>query len=142
LLLVFYLQCPRGTYTSSFNSDPACTPCNRGVTTQLEGSTSPEMCDRAIQGFYYLAANQSAAPCPLHTFNSNETVLDGCTDCPYGWRTQQEGADGLGACLAPPGFELKPGAAAITECDIGFYKPGFNRNNCTKVKSFRQYMYL
>eukprot|EP00775_Hariotina_reticulata_P003781 gene3781-4040_t len=125
-------QCPRGTYSTELNTQPACTPCNEGVTTVTEGSTSPALCNRALKGYYYVSADFSAVSCPLHTYNDNETTLSYCTDCPYGWKTQKEGADGMGSCLAPPGFELKDGADAITECEIGFYKSDWNRNNCTK----------
>jgi hypothetical protein len=87
-----------------------------------------------LKGHYYVSEDFSAVPCPLNTYNANETTLPYCTDCPFGWLTQKEGADGAGSCLAPPGFELKDGNDNITECEIGFYKADWNRNNCTKVQ--------
>lgn len=52
---------------------------------------------------------------------------------PAGWRTQDVGATGLAFCLAPPGYELVDGSAAISKCPIGAYKEGWNRNPCLPV---------
>jgi hypothetical protein len=50
-------------------------------------------------------------------------------------RTRVIGTTGQGDCLAPPGYELVPGFAFITECEPGFYKPDWNRNPCTPVSN-------
>jgi hypothetical protein len=36
--------------------------------------------------------------------------------------------------MAPPGYELKEGADWISECEIGFYKEGWNKNPCSPVR--------
>jgi hypothetical protein len=45
-----------------------------------------------------------------------------CSPCDFGYYTRGEGAAGNAECLAPPGWELKPGASLITECEVGYYK--------------------
>jgi hypothetical protein len=50
-----------------------------------------------------------------------------------GYQTRMEGAGGNAECMAPPGFELKDGAEWISECEIGFYKEGWNKNPCIPV---------
>eukprot|EP00775_Hariotina_reticulata_P003780 gene3780-4039_t len=46
--------------------------------------------------------------------------------------TRLPGADGVGACLAPPGSELKSGSTEISPCEVGWYKPDWNRNPCVR----------
>jgi hypothetical protein len=124
---VVLLQCPKGTYTTELNIQPACTPCNDGVTTEAEGSASALACNRAIVGHYFISANLSAAKCPVHTYKNQESAADSCTPCPFGWMTRQLGADGVGSCLAPPGTELRNGSTEISPCAVGWYKADWNR---------------
>lgn len=56
-----------------------------------------------------------------------------CPACVAGWRTKDIGTKGLSDCLAPPGYELIPGFAAISECSIGFFKSDWNRRPCEPV---------
>jgi hypothetical protein len=35
--------------------------------------------------------------------------------------------------MAPPGYELREGAEWISECEIGFFKEGWNKNPCIPV---------
>lgn len=127
--------CPKGTYSTGLNSAPACTACPTGITTDSEGRTSPGDCKFAMRGFYMVNAT-AAEPCPVNTFNDDSSPLtagQACAACPNGWKTKLPGADGEALCLAPPGYELKAGAAAISECEPGAYKADWNRNNCTVV---------
>eukprot|EP00775_Hariotina_reticulata_P013894 gene13894-14013_t len=129
--------CTQGTYSTDLNKDPACTPCNEGVTTAFENSKRAADCALVLPG-YYISAPQTASRCPLHTYKDTVTNATSCTPCPFDYRTRVQGATGQGDCLAPPGYELVPGFAFITECEPGFYKPDWNRNPCTKVGSRQQ----
>jgi hypothetical protein len=122
-------KCPKGTYTDGLNTKAVCDACANGVTTAGEGSTSVAACDRAIKGYKYTGAN-TADKCDLHTYSDAENTAATCTPCPFGWKTQADGADGLALCLAPPGYEQAAVNATITECAEGSYKEGWNRNPC------------
>lgn len=78
-------KCPKGTYTTDLNRAGVCTPCNEGVTTAAEGSTSAAACDRAIAGYFYNGTG-TAEVCPINTYNAGETTADSCTACPNGER--------------------------------------------------------
>eukprot|EP00775_Hariotina_reticulata_P006225 gene6225-6462_t len=121
--------CPKGTYTDSLNSAIACTPCNPGVTTAAEGSTSEAACDRAIKGYKYTNPN-TAEKCDLNTYNDADNSNNACTPCSYGMLTRDLGATGPAECLAPPGWAQPSSSADIAECAINYYKEGWNRNPC------------
>ena len=76
-------KCPKGTYTTDLNRAGVCTPCNEGVTTAAEGSTSAAACDRAIAGYFYNGTG-TAVECPINTYNAGESTADSCTPCPNG----------------------------------------------------------
>lgn len=122
--------CPKGTFTTDLNRALVCTPCPDGLTTASEGSSSPSACSLAMKGFSMNADGVSASPCPVNTFSDAENAATSCTPCPNAWRTRDVGATGPALCLAPPGYELREGASAITECDVGFWKDGWNRAPC------------
>jgi hypothetical protein len=50
-----------------------------------------------------------------------------------GYQTRVEGAGGNAECMAPPGYELKEGAEWVSECEVGTYKEGWNKNPCIPV---------
>jgi len=76
-------KCPKGTYTTGLNTKSVCDPCNTGVTTAGEGSTSVAACDRAILG-YKLTAPNTAVKCEVNTYNDVEGSTAGtCKPCPF-----------------------------------------------------------
>jgi hypothetical protein len=80
--------------------------------------------------------------CPQNTYqDSDESMAKSCSPCPNGLQTQLEGATGVHLCIAPPGLELKPGAAAPTACETGHYKPGWNLNLCVSVSLATNFMF-
>lgn len=76
-------KCPKGTFTTGLNTQAACTPCNTGVTTAAEGSSSAAACDRAIQGYSY-NGDGTASECAANFYNDGETTAASCTPCPNG----------------------------------------------------------
>ncbi|KAF8059701.1 hypothetical protein HT031_005109 [Scenedesmus sp. PABB004] len=122
-------RCPRGTHSEDYNAGLACQACPDGLTTDGDGADSPDKC-AIVQKGYYKANLTTALPCPLHTYNAAEAEVTACTGCPRGMMTQDVGATGLAVCLIPPGMELVTDGN-ITECAAGWYKDGWNRNNCT-----------
>lgn len=74
---------PKGTFTTSLNTQAACTPCNTGVTTAAEGSSSAAACDRASQGYSY-NGDGTASECEVNSYNDGETTAATCTRCPNG----------------------------------------------------------
>lgn len=127
--------CPKGTFNQNPNSNASCSACPPGITTAAaEGNRSPFDCKQAVQGYYMVDAT-TAAPCPVDTYSDNSTlgVGDSCTPCPNGMKTTDPGATGKALCLAPPGYELRTADGVITECENGWYKVDWNRNNCTYV---------
>ncbi|KAF8061892.1 Svep1 [Scenedesmus sp. PABB004] len=122
--------CPRGTFSTNFTAgDASCTPCAPGVTTAAEGSNSSDACGLAARGFH-MSGPGVAAACPVDTYSDVESANTECTPCPSGLRTLDEASTGVALCLMPPGMELAANATVITECAIGFYKEGWNRNPC------------
>jgi hypothetical protein len=134
--------CQKGTYSTGLNSITNCIPCPDGITTAAEGSTTADAYSLAVKGYYINPANSAEAiKCPLDTYQDQEAAVTSCTACPNGWKTKETGASGFALCLAPPGFELKDGAATITACAAGSYKADWNRNLCVAV-SCRAYWVL
>uniref|UniRef100_A0A383VTT6 Tyrosine-protein kinase ephrin type A/B receptor-like domain-containing protein n=1 Tax=Tetradesmus obliquus TaxID=3088 RepID=A0A383VTT6_TETOB len=124
-------KCQKGTFSTDFNLNSTCDACPDGITTIGDGSTSAAACSLAQKGFYINPDNAAEAlECPLDTYQDQEAAVNACTPCRNGWRTQETGAIGDAACLAPPGFELKDGATNITACAVGSYKADWNRNPC------------
>jgi hypothetical protein len=121
--------CPKGTYSEGNNKNVACPACPDGTTTLKEGSTSILACNRSIPGYQMIGPTQ-AELCPLSYYNDKEA--GNCTLCPNGFMTQLMGSTGIADCLVPPGWELKPAAAAITPCAVGWYKEGWNRVPCVR----------
>eukprot|EP00775_Hariotina_reticulata_P003830 gene3830-4087_t len=121
--------CPKGTYTDSLNSASACTPCNPGVTTAAEGSTSEAACNHAIKGYKYTGSN-TAEKCDMNSYNDADNSNNACTSCPFGMLTRDLGATGPADCLAPPGWGQSSPSANIAECLVNHYKAGWNRNMC------------
>ncbi|WIA13594.1 hypothetical protein OEZ85_007160 [Tetradesmus obliquus] len=141
--VVVSVLCPVGTYNSGGNT-AGCQQCGPGLTTTAAGSTSishdgfttagtgsnsSAQCDRVMPGYFIVNATY-AAPCPLGSYQGSEGTVYSCNSCPFGYITRDDGAGGNAECLAPPGWELKEGAAVITECEPGFYKEGWNKNPC------------
>ncbi|WIA33742.1 hypothetical protein OEZ86_006857 [Tetradesmus obliquus] len=141
--VVVSVLCPVGTYNSGGNT-AGCQQCGNGLTTTAAGSTSishdgfttagtssnsSAQCDRVMPGYFIVNATY-AAPCPLGSYQGSEGTVYSCNSCPFGYITRDDGAGGNAECLAPPGWELKEGAAVITECEPGFYKEGWNKNPC------------
>ncbi|KAF8059695.1 SVEP1 [Scenedesmus sp. PABB004] len=122
-------RCPRGTFTTDFNTLASCQDCPDGLTTAAEGANSSALCLLAVKGFYKVNAT-TTAPCPIGTFSDADTDITACTPCDNGLKTELEGATGSALCLAPPGWELVIGATTITQCPKGKYKDGWNRNLC------------
>ncbi|WIA40625.1 hypothetical protein OEZ86_013961 [Tetradesmus obliquus] len=121
--------CPRGTYTPDFNSLPACLTCPAGITTVRDNSTSIGHCKLARKG-YYLVNATAAEECPMGSYQGREAEVYKCDECPYGYQTRVEGAGGNAECMAPPGVELQEGAEWVSECGLGSYKEGWNKNPC------------
>ncbi|KAF8057859.1 Slbp [Scenedesmus sp. PABB004] len=122
-------KCQKGTFSVALNSDAQCTKCPDGLTTAGEGSKLATDCTLAVRGWYKTSAT-TAAECPVNSYNDAEADITSCTPCPNGWKTKDTAATGAALCMAPPGWELKDGASAITECDVGSYKADWNRNPC------------
>ncbi|WIA20328.1 hypothetical protein OEZ85_006160 [Tetradesmus obliquus] len=121
--------CPRGTYTPDFNSLPACLTCPAGITTVRDNSTSIGHSKLARKG-YYLVNATAAEECPMGSYQGREAEVYKCDECPYGYQTRVEGAGGNAECMAPPGVELQEGAEWVSECGLGSYKEGWNKNPC------------
>lgn len=126
--------CPKGSYTTALNSEPACTPCATGKTTETEGSNAASNCNRPIRGYFIDSADSTAKVCAVNTYNDGSltAATTGCTACPNSWKTKAVGADGEALCLAPPGYQLVSGASAISECPENYYKADWNRNPCVE----------
>eukprot|EP00775_Hariotina_reticulata_P005606 gene5606-5844_t len=139
-------KCPIGTFTTQHNTNVTCQPCGPGLSTAAEGSSSPAACIIAARG-YFLKADLSiggqdvgddgsspepfeviytAQMCPKNTYQDSESMAKSCKSCPNGLQTQLEGATGVHLCLAPPGMELKPGAAVPTAWFHGIDTPNSN----------------
>lgn len=123
--------CPKGTYQPGFTSAPSCTPCEDGVTTAREGRTSEDDCGLVERGYFWDEGERKAVPCPLNTYQDEESDASECKPCPDGLRTQEEGAEGLDECMAPPGYQ--PGAGNISACERGWFKEGWSRQACKPV---------
>jgi hypothetical protein len=96
-----------------------------GVTTRSDGSNSSAACTLAKPGYYLVnstTGNATAAACPKGSYQGREAAVYECNPCDFGYFTRGDGAEGNAECLAPPGWELKPGASLITECELGYYK--------------------
>jgi hypothetical protein len=129
--------CQKGTYSTGLNNATNCIPCPNRITTATEGSTSKDACSLALKGYFISSSDPlTAAKCPLDTYNDAEEARTSCTPCENGWKTKEDGATGPALCLAPPGFQLVAGAAAITKCPVGSYKADWNRNNCLAVSDW------
>lgn len=87
-----------------------------------------------MPGYYLLNATHATA-CPPGSYNSREAQIYACEPCPYGMYTKEEGGAGAAECLAPPGWELREGASSISVCEVGWYKEGWNKNPCLKVRT-------
>lgn len=91
-------------------------------------------CLRFIRHADALPCCCAAWPWPAqNTYSDEETDSTTCKPCPNGWRTQNEGSEGIDSCVAPPGFELQTGATNISLCAVGWHKEGWNRNPCMLV---------
>ncbi|WIA13038.1 hypothetical protein OEZ85_006646 [Tetradesmus obliquus] len=140
--------CQKGMYSEELNNLSACIACPAGVTTPGDGSNSSSACGLARPGFHLVnttaaaasaaaAASKAAtaAVCPPGSYQGREAAVFECSPCDFGYYTRAEGAAGNAECLAPPGWELKPGASLITECELGYFKEGWNKNNCSACGS-------
>lgn len=133
------VACPIGTFSTGLSRSPFCTPCPDGTTTPAEGANVSSACSLAIQGFL-LNADGTASRCPANTYSDVPHAQPSCTPCPFGLRTREddgEGASGPAACLAPPGYELLPGASEMSVCEVGWFKDGWSRAACVKVRAAR-----
>jgi hypothetical protein len=126
--------CQRGTYSIAVNTNNNCALCPDGITTANEGEKTADACSLALKGYYINATDPTQAiKCPLDTYQDKEIATDHCEPCPNGWKTKETGATGVALCLAPPGYELKDSAQAITPCLANWYKADWNRNLCVEV---------
>jgi hypothetical protein len=80
----------------------------------------PDQLQHALHGY---AECRTYCMTMLTAFLSQKCVRVPCSS--FGYITRDDGAGGNAECLAPPGWELKEGAAIITECEPGFYKVRF-----------------
>jgi hypothetical protein len=76
-------RCCAGTYTTDYNSLPACLTCPAGVTTLRDNSTSLGHCTLARKGFYLVNAT-AAEECPLGSYQGREAEVYKCDECPFG----------------------------------------------------------
>ena len=137
------VMCAKGT-SKSWDGNGQCDKCPEGLTTPQPTSSALLLngiatdCSRVAAGW-----NGTAVRCSNGTY-AGERALSGntgCTSCPTGYTTKGLGSVDANACLLRPGYGFAgttnglPNAA--TECLVGTYNAGFNREACLSCGTCR-----
>ena len=135
-------RCAAGTYASSGNIDTACSSCEAGKYSNVNGSLACTVCDAGtyadssgsttcqscIAGTYQGTSGQSSCTsCEVGRFTSTPGALS-CTACTVGTIAAVESSTVCTACLA--GSYATTGESNCTACDTGKYSSSDGASQC------------
>lgn len=148
----FYLRgraiaCGKGTYKPEFGNSDYCHQCPNGFTTAdgEVGKASAADCKYVMPGYSAPASGitigtTAATMCPAGTYRAEDALYTAgtavvCTPCPAGMGTEPNatGSSSPDNCLVLPGYGWKsgPSPGSATQCGLGSYNPGWNREPCS-----------
>ncbi|KAF8055991.1 hypothetical protein HT031_006512 [Scenedesmus sp. PABB004] len=127
--------CPKGTWSSGFNTARQCQPCTRNTTTKGVAAVSENECTDSTSsglppGFETPVGGENLSPCSKGTWSAGG-LAGNCTACPAGSTTPAPQAGSLSDCsLCLAGFGSLVAGAGCTQCAPNTYTDSEQTGPC------------
>ncbi|KAF8055993.1 HMCN1 [Scenedesmus sp. PABB004] len=128
--------CPKGTWSSGFNTARQCQPCTRNTTTKGVAAVSENECTESTNGGLppgfgdNPVDDESIIPCPKGTWSAGG-LSGNCTACPAGSTTPAPQAGSMSDCsLCLAGFGSLVSGAGCTQCAPNTYTDSEQTGPC------------
>lgn len=121
-------KCPKGTYSSKFNSEK-CVLCPEGSSTLRRGATSISQCKLCGTEGVRCSCQQEGEP--KNAVGSYRPIGNSvCTKCPPGTKARTPFATKASECYPCPNGTLSIPFEGCVKCDKGFHSFGVGASSC------------
>ncbi|XP_077862127.1 uncharacterized protein LOC100378937 [Saccoglossus kowalevskii] len=129
--------CKRG-YWQDKEGKFVCNTCTKGMLTDEEGATNASQCLEVCKSVgIQLGVSGECEPCQKGTYRSDVDQQVSCIMCPFGFTTEESGADSIDLCNVADcnvGWYLNNGVCE--KCPLGTYNPLRHQDRCQSCPEY------